>query len=140
MEALKLKISYDSVTLINCHLQSGNSKDDFYKRIEQLKSILVHFDNKANCPLSFVFGDMNFRCDLPNSEFQKILLDIDQAEQEEKISTRLAQFDQLRNYFSSEKLNDWNIFEEKIAFLPSYKLIPQSGIYNCQQSPSWYYY
>ena len=135
--SLTLKINYDRISLINCHFESGNSKDDFYKRVEQLRMVLGHFQQNLLSPMSFVFGDMNFRCDISGGDLDNIFIDIEKPVNETIMIARMSPFDQLRNYMNHEELGKIGVYEGEIGFLPSYKMVPNSGTYNSQQVPGW---
>lgn len=138
--SLKLKIDYESITLFNCHFESGNSKEDYYKRIEHLNSVFNQLLSKTKSPVGFISGDLNFRNICSTTELEKILVDLDNDNNRSRIVEKLSEFDQLQTFFKNEDLNKRGIYEPKINFLPTYKLIPQSGRYNSQQILSWSVY
>ena len=136
--SLRLKVNFESVTLVNCHLQSGNSRDDLAKRVEQLRTIVDHFDKARAHVVSFVLGDTNFRCELPGTEGAKPDGPGLPAKAFDGTDVMaLAPFDQLRNFFASESLNDWHLFEEPIRFPPSFKFVTGTSEYSSLQTPSW---
>lgn len=135
--ALRLKINHELVLLANCHFQAGNTKDDYYRRIEHLKAALAQFESKSPPRLSLVFGDMNFRTDVPPGELERCLTDINRQENEKAVKAKMLQYDQLTLFFEQEKLRERGINEALIDFMPSYKYIPNTLSYAFQQSPSW---
>lgn len=139
--ALTLKVNYDSILLANCHFEAGNSKENYYRRVEHLTAalspFLSPFLSKSAPSLGFVFGDMNFRCDLPQQDFERLLIDMDHPGNQAGVIGRLLEADQLRQYMTAESLMAFGVFEHPIDFRPTYKLVPRTSRYQPTQAPSW---
>jgi hypothetical protein len=135
--AITIKVNYESILLANCHFEAGNSKENYYRRVEHLSAALATFQSKLAPNLAFIFGDMNFRSELTANEFERILIDLDKAENQVSLLERFREADQLRTYMTTESLTAFGVFEAPIEFRPTYKFIPNTGRYNPTQAPSW---
>ena len=57
----EINVNSDRIGFLNCHLESGEKKGNFVKRIEQIKKFEEYVKNRKKLNLVFIFGDMNFR-------------------------------------------------------------------------------
>ncbi|CAD8131415.1 unnamed protein product [Paramecium pentaurelia] len=134
-----------------CHLTSGNKQcqqrlsdiDEIHQRAFQNSKFKI---NLSNLDYSFLFGDMNFRIELPYQEvveqiknyLQLISKDPNCPNAKAKLAYLLNQ-EQLGN---KKKRNQYlqNYWEGSINFLPTYKYDKNSQIYDTskkQRTPSW---
>lgn len=55
-----IRVNWDKIGIINCHLASGTSKKDYLKRLENLKE-LKDFLAEQDSDLKIIMGDFNWR-------------------------------------------------------------------------------
>lgn len=136
---LNLKINYDSMGLMTCHLHSGNGVKEARSRQDELCQILKFLEEQKRCSISLIGGDFNFRT-TKGEAFEK--------EMAELIS-RGKHFKDIRDFeliASNEEMSQHkrqqreleSLKEALISFLPTYKMDPDTGGYNqLKQIPSW---
>ena len=136
---IKFKLNNKEFALANGHLSAGEKKENFDKRISEIREIFDNvYENKNQNILYFIIGDLNFRIELPKEKFNEICggteNKVDEKQAKNKIDI-LKQYDQMNTVkyiFQKEKL-----YEAKIDFPPTYKYNKMSTIYNGKRTPSW---
>ena len=137
---IKFKLKSKEFSLVNGHLTAGDKKENFDRRIMEIKDIFNNI-NKSKNPnaLYFITGDLNFRIELPKEKFNEICcgkpeanIDEKQAKNKIEVLKKYDQMNQVKEIFKKEKL-----FEENINFPPTYKYNKMSTIYNGKRTPSW---
>ncbi len=139
---VKLKFKNQNLIFVNGHLSAGDEKENFNKRVNELKEIFNNIkDENQNIDdlIYFIFGDLNFRIDLPKEKFNEICCrnyeGVVNENQAKKNINELKKYDQMNEVveiFKKEKL-----YEEKINFPPTYKYEKMQNIYNEKRTPSW---
>ena len=139
---VKLKLKNQNLIFVNGHLSAGNEKENFNKRINELKEIFNNIkDENQNMDdlIYFIFGDLNFRIDLPKQKFNEIccrnyegVVNENQAKNNINELKKYDQMNEVVEIFNKEKL-----YEEKINFPPTYKYVKESFIYDEKRTPSW---
>ena len=135
----KFKLNNKEFALCNGHLSAGEKKENFDKRISEIREIFdnVYSDQNEN-NLYFISGDLNFRIELPKEKFNEICggtegnVDEKQAKAQIDILKQYDQMNIVRDIFKKEQL-----YEEKIRFPPTYKYNKMSTTYNGKRTPSW---
>ena len=136
---IKFKFNNKEFALANGHLSAGEKKENFDKRISEIREILDNiYENQNENILYFISGDLNFRIDLPKEKFNEICGgsegNVDEKQAKDKIDI-LKKYDQMnivKETFKKEKL-----YEEKIVFPPTYKYNKINTTYNGKRTPSW---
>ena len=136
---IKFKFNNKEFALANGHLSAGDQKENFDKRISELKEIFDNIYETTKNVIYFISGDLNFRIDLPKEKFNQICGSasegpVDEAQAKAKIN-ELKKYDQMnevKRIFKEEKLS-----EEKIIFPPTYKYNKGQTTYNGKRTPSW---
>ena len=139
---VKLKLKNQNLIFVNGHLSAGDEKENFNKRVNELKEIFNNIkDENQNMDdlIYFIFGDLNFRIDLPKQKFNEIccrnyegVINENQAKNNINELKKYEQINEVVEIFKKEKL-----YEEKINFPPTYKYIKESFIYDEKRTPSW---
>ena len=146
--AIRFNFEDTSFMFMNTHLTSGQKKSK--ERIADTKltysGVTQVFDQFESQPVipgihdsfkrtqqdyQFIFGDMNFRCDLQCQEAK------DLAAQNEIANLRVS--DQLLKAMGGDDLL-WRFREEQIKFLPTFKYDKNSDVYDTskkQRTPSY---
>ena len=139
---VKLKLKNQNLIFVNGHLSAGDEKENFNKRVNELKEIFNNIkDENQNMDdlIYFIFGDLNFRIDLTKEKFNEIccrnyegVVNENQAKNNINELKKYDQMNEVVEIFNKEKL-----YEEKINFPPTYKYIKESFIYDEKRTPSW---
>ena len=137
---IKFKLNNKEFALANGHLTAGEKKENFDKRIMEMKDMFNDIYESRNPNIFyFITGDLNYRIELPKEKFNQICagspdtnVDEKQAKNKIDILNRYDQMNQVKEIFKKEKL-----YEEKVTFPPTYKYNKNSTIYNGKRTPSW---
>ena len=138
---IQFKLNNKEFALINGHLSAGEKKENFDKRVDEIREIFDNIyenKNKENI-VYFISGDLNFRIELPKERFNEICsgnadgpVDESQAKNKIDILKKYDQMNEVKKIFKNEKL-----YEEKISFPPTYKYNKDNNTYNEKRTPSW---
>ena len=136
---IKFKLNNKEFALANGHLSAGIRKENFDKRIIEIREIFDNiYENKNENILYFISGDLNFRIELEKEKFNQICggsegnVNENQAKSKIDILKQYDQMNTVKEIFKKEKL-----YEEKITFPPTYKYNKMTNTYNGKRTPSW---
>ena len=135
---LNLKINFDSLGVMNCHLNSGDSSKDAKKRMADLNNLYQFLEEQRGLSAGIIFGDMNFRTlNLPDSVKTMDKIERKSLKPTDKMlihEPSVDEFELGKELYPEMK----NLTELKITFSPSYKLVPYEFRYNLFKcSPAW---
>ena len=137
-----LRINFEKIGLINCHLQSGNSESGFNERKQSFKILIDYLISKKNINLKFVLGDLNFRNKSSAENLNKLLIEyksLKDLSKKDKLLEKIKKYDEFYK-IKKNSLIIKDFLENEIDFLPSYKWIKNSNVYNYKEGtriPSW---
>ena len=136
---IKFKLNNKEFALANGHLSAGDKKENFDKRISEIREIFYNiYANQNENIIYFIVGDLNFRIELPKEKFNEICggseNNVDEKQAKNKIDI-LQRYDQMN--IVKEMFKNVKLYEEKIEFPPTYKYNKMSTIYNGKRTPSW---
>lgn len=135
---IQMKLNWQTLGIVNCHLASGNSKKDFQKRLENLKEI-KDFLKEQNSDLKVIMGDFNWRNQMDLHVFYSLLNQYKESS-DPSFKYQILQKMMENQEFSQKNKSVDEYLENIIEFLPSYKWKPFSNEYNSnegKQIPSW---
>ena len=137
---INFKINHKEFALVNGHLSAGDKKENYEKRISEMKEIFdIIYENNNKNIYYFIVGDLNFRINLEREQFNEICCGnkneiVNENQAKNKIET-LKKFDQLN--IVKEIFKKENLCEGTINFPPTYKYEKMQNIYNEKRTPSW---
>ncbi|CAI2366695.1 unnamed protein product [Moneuplotes crassus] len=134
---------FGSLIFVNSHFPSGEEESNNKYRTHAFESInkIVMKDTKdkyfyKDHDIQFIFGDLNFRVDIP---FDDIIDEINSKDHADQVLIEdMLKKDQL-NMFKAQDSEAAELEEMKINFLPTYKINREKGNYELEKCrmPSW---
>ena len=125
----KFKISNATFSFVGCHLTPHNP--NYEERNQQMIELLAHLNALGESDYTIIFGDLNYRVDLPYEKAVNLCSKGD-------IKT-LFENDQLARFMMTQPLFK-EFHEQKIDFLPTYKFDNGTNVYDTSKKmriPSW---
>ncbi|KAF9453377.1 DNase I-like protein [Macrolepiota fuliginosa MF-IS2] len=111
--------------------ETPNYDDDFGTQPGRPANISIYETDAL-----FWMGDLNYRVDIPDSDFRTLLADEDWND---RLNT-LVRYDQLKKSITSKMAFD-GFFEDVITYLPTYRFSPNFGTdklgYDRKRRPAW---
>ena len=130
--AIRLKLRNKSICFLNCHLASG--QENTAEREKQATKVLEETFRNANQrvfdhDIVYLFGDLNFRIDLPTETIFSLLrsVSVDTLRNKDQLSVLRRSGNSVLSMFSEPPLTFW----------PTYKFKPRDDQYDGKRNPAW---
>lgn len=127
---INLKVNFDTLGIVNCHLKSGNGSKEASIRGETLRELNQLLEKQRGCSARFILGDFNFRNGGPPSPST--------AQPFASESLRLSpSADEFR--LAKASFQDLSALEEApLSFAPTYRVTPFEFRYDTRKNyPAW---